>query len=82
MYYKCHKINPNRSGSYIDSPAWIKNKKAMINPIKKKYQKCFQYAVTVALSHEEIKKVMERITKIKQFINKYHCEGINFASET
>ena len=23
----CHKINPNRSGSYIDSPDWIKNKK-------------------------------------------------------
>ena len=20
LYYKCHKINPNRSGSYIDSP--------------------------------------------------------------
>ena len=20
FYYKCHKINPNRDGSYIDSP--------------------------------------------------------------
>ena len=20
LYYKCHKINPNRCGSYIDSP--------------------------------------------------------------
>ena len=27
LYYECHKINPNRSGSYIDSPDWIKNKK-------------------------------------------------------
>ena len=27
LYYKCHKINPNRGGSYIDSPYWIKNKK-------------------------------------------------------
>ena len=26
LYYKCHKINPNRGGSYIDSPDWIKNK--------------------------------------------------------
>ena len=25
-YYKCHKMNPNRSGSYIDSPDWIKKK--------------------------------------------------------
>ena len=26
LYYKCHKININRGGSYIDSPDWIKNK--------------------------------------------------------
>ena len=24
LHYKCHKINPNRGGSYIDSPDWIK----------------------------------------------------------
>ena len=33
--YKCHKIDPNRSGSYIESPDWIKNKKATINSIIK-----------------------------------------------
>ena len=27
LYYKCHKINPNRGGSYIDSPDSIKTKK-------------------------------------------------------
>ena len=27
LYYKCHKINPIRVGSYIDSPDWIKTKK-------------------------------------------------------
>ena len=26
LYYKCHKINPNRRGSCIDSPDWIKIK--------------------------------------------------------
>ena len=26
LYYKCYRINPNRGGSYIDSPDWIKNK--------------------------------------------------------
>ena len=36
LYYKCHKINSNRGGSYIDSSDWIKNKKATINPINKK----------------------------------------------
>ena len=28
LYHKCHKINPNRDDSYIDSPDWTKNKKA------------------------------------------------------
>ena len=27
LYYKCHKINFKRGGSYIDFPDWIKNKK-------------------------------------------------------
>ena len=70
FYYKRHKINPNRGGSYIDSLDWIKNKKATINPINKKYNKCFQYTVTVALNYEEIKEDPQRITKIKPFINK------------
>ena len=25
LYYKCLKINPNRGGSCIDFPNWIKN---------------------------------------------------------
>ena len=33
----------------------MKNKKATISPINKK-DKCFQYAVTVALNYEQIKK--------------------------
>ena len=51
MYYKCHKINLNRGGSYIDSLDWIKSKKAAINPINKK-----DNAVTVALNYEEIER--------------------------
>ena len=56
LYYKCHKINFKRGGSYIDSPDWIKNRKAAINPINKKDNECFQYAVTISLNHEVIKK--------------------------
>ena len=55
LYHKCHKIDLNHDRSYIDSPGWIKNKKASINPINKKDNKCFQYAVTGALNHEKIK---------------------------
>ena len=54
-------------GSYTNSPDWIKNKKVTKNPINKKDNKCFQYAITVALNHEEIKKDSQRITKIKPF---------------
>ena len=27
LYYKFHRLNLNRGGSYIDTPDWIKNKK-------------------------------------------------------
>ena len=47
LYYKFHKINKTRGGSYIASPDWIKNKNVTINPIDKKDKKCFQYTVTV-----------------------------------
>ena len=77
MYYKCRKRNLNRGGSYIDSPDWIKNNEAKINPINKKDNKCFQYAITVGLIYEEIRKHTEKITKIKSFANKYNWEGIN-----
>ena len=36
LYYDLHKISLSRSGSYIDSLKWLKNKKATINPKKKK----------------------------------------------
>ena len=80
LYYKWHKTHTNCGGSYIDSPDWIKSKKATIYPINKKYNKCFQCVLTVALNHEEIRKNPEIITKTKPFINKFKWEGINFSS--
>ena len=41
LYYKCHKINPNRVGTYLDSPDWIKISKAGINYIDKKRWQMF-----------------------------------------
>ena len=49
--------------------------------MNKKDNKCFQYAVPVALNHEEIKKYSERIAKIKPLLNKYGWEEINFSLE-
>ena len=56
LYYECHKINTNHGESYVDSPDWIKNKKATINTINNKDSKCFQHAITVTLNYEETKK--------------------------
>ena len=69
LYYNLNKISLSRVGSYIDSPEWFKNKKATINP-KNNDDKCFQYALTVALIYEQVKKNYQRISKIKPFIDK------------
>ena len=58
-----------------------KKQKIKINPINQKDNKCFQYAVTVTLIYEEIKKDSQRITEIKPFINKCNWERINYSSE-
>ena len=50
LEYHLHKISINRGSSNIDSPDWIKNKKATINP-KNKDNECFKYAVIAALNH-------------------------------
>ena len=54
LYYKCHKINPNRGGSYTDLPSCLKKQKTTKNLINKKDNKYFQYAVTVALNPENL----------------------------
>ena len=55
LYFHLQKIGLKRGGSYIDSPEWLKNKKATINP-KNNDGNCFQYVLTVALNHQNIEK--------------------------
>ena len=81
LYYNLNEVSVSRGGSYIDSPKWLKNKKATINP-KNKDDKCFQYALTVALNYEQIKKNSQRISNIKPFIDKYNWKEIDFPSHS
>ena len=71
IFYKCHKISFKHGGSYVDSPEWIKKKKATIYR-KNSGDKCFQYGVTVALTYREIKWNPERVSNLKAFISKYN----------
>ena len=79
LYYKLQKISLNRDVSYIDSPKWLKDEKATINP-KNNDDKCFQYALAVALNYEQIKSHPGRIQNIKPFIDQYNWKEINFLS--
>ena len=51
-----------------------------MNP-KKIDDKCFHYAVMVALRYEETESHPEGVSNIKPFINKLNWEGINYSSK-
>ena len=53
--------------------------KITINP-KNSDDKCFQYAITVALNYQNIKSNPERTSKIKSFIEQYDWKEIYFPS--
>ena len=72
-----HKICLKRGKSYIKSPKWLENKKAIINPQNKYDNNCFEYTISVALNHQNIKNNPERISNIKPFIDKYNWKDID-----
>ena len=81
LYYDLNKISLNRRGSYIKYPEWLEDKQATINPKNKNDDKCFQYALTVALNYEKINKNRQRISKkLKNCINQYKWKEIEFQS--
>ena len=63
LYYHFRKTSLKRGWLYIDSPEWLKNKKATINP-KNNENNCFQYALTVALNYQNIKKTLKEYQKL------------------
>ena len=78
LHYKCHKISLGRCGWYIDSPKpKKKQKKAIINPNNNE-GKYFQYAITTALNHEQIKTNPQWTTKTELFIKQHAWNEIDF----
>ena len=78
LQYSLHKIKLKRGGPYIDSPEWLRNKLATIN-LKNYDNNCFQYAITVALNHQNIENHPGRISNIEPFIDKYYWDRKNFS---
>ena len=69
LYYHLLKTSQKRmDSSYINSPKWLKNEKATINP-KNNADNCFQYALTVASNYQNVQKNPQRISKIKPFMH-------------
>ena len=77
--HKLHKIKLRRGGSCIESPEWIRNKRATINR-KNENDNCFLYSLTAALNHQNIRNHPEKISNVKHFISEYNWEGIDFPS--
>ena len=79
LHYRLDKISLNRCESYLNSPKWLRNTKSIINP-KNKDEKCFQYAITVALNYKKINNHTEEIYNITPFIDQYDWNQIELPS--
>ena len=64
LNYIFHKVDLKRSGSYIETPEWLKNKGATIN----------------RQNDDEIGNRHQRVNKVKPFIDQYNWKDINFPS--
>ena len=74
VYVKFIKINSPGGLSYIPTPEWLFNKKATVNPNNSKRgdNKCFHYALLIAIHHKELGKTPERVEKLTKCIDKYN----------
>ena len=68
LNYKLHRVRLKRGGSYIKSPKWLENKKAVINATIENDDECLRWETICALNYNKItKKTFESIfDKIKK----------------
>ena len=60
--FEFHRVRLKRGGSYIKSPKWLENKKAVINPKNENDDECLRWSIICALNYNEItKKEFENI---------------------
>ena len=78
LEYHFHKISLNRGSSYIPTLDWIANKKCTINPNNIKDNRCYLYAIAIALNFDKIPNHPQRISNLIPFISNYNWGEINF----
>ena len=78
LEYNLHKISLSRGSSYIPTLQWIANKKCTINPKNTKDNRCYLYAIVIALNYHKIPNHPERISNLIPFISNYNWEEVNF----
>ena len=78
LEYHFHKISISRGSSYIPTPDQIANKKSTINPKNTKDNRCYLYAIVIALNFNKIPNHPERISNLIPFIPNYNWGEINF----
>ena len=81
LYCHLQRISLKRRGSFADFPKWLKNEKATINS-KNNDNNCFHYALTVTLKYQNIKKYLQRISKIKPFVEQYNWKETDLPSHS
>ena len=69
------KYDPLKTGSYIETPVWIKNKRAVIN-VQNSDEKCIIWSILACLHSTD--KHANRVSKYKQFEQEIKTDGINF----
>ena len=61
----------------LHSSEWLRSKKESIT----NEDNCFQNALNDSLDYQKIKKDLQKISKLKLYINQYNWKGIKFSSD-
>ena len=72
-----HEIQLKRGSSCIETPNWIKPKKAIINPKNTHDNYCFAHSIVIALYHKQMGKNPQRIENLRPYYKHFNWEGIN-----
>ena len=78
LEYHFLKVSLNRGSTYIPLPDWLLHKKSTTNPFNDQDNRCFLYAIVIALNHQNIANNPQRIVNLIPFIAKYIWDDIDF----